>query len=166
MDELLLWLRATIVGDKAKAEAATAGPWRWTGDYPEGTCPHGYEWTDHGPDLQSGDDYVITTSGYDASGLNIKDVDAEHIAQHDPRDTVARCDAELAILDEHAPVHAWRPFSARPGRGDGEHVGCKKCVTWIEGRIPEREAYPCRTVRLLAQGYRHRPGWKQEWRPE
>ncbi len=26
--------------------------------------------------------------------------------------------------------------------------------------------YPCRTVRLLASGYRHRPGYReQEWKP-
>lgn len=76
-------------------EGVTPGPWTWDGDTfsdaPEHKCPHGTQWTDHGPDLVRGnpdgstfeefdaDDLVITSNGYDASGLEIKTADAEFI---------------------------------------------------------------------------------------
>ncbi|MDG5773906.1 hypothetical protein [Mycolicibacterium fortuitum] len=74
----------------------TPGPWTWDGDTfadaAEHKCPHGTQWTDHGPHLVRGnedgsafdewsaDDMVITSNGYDASGLEIKTADAEFIA--------------------------------------------------------------------------------------
>jgi hypothetical protein len=68
---------------------------------------------------------------------------------NDPQDTIARCEAELAILDEHqsvaVPLMAWR--------------GCGTCKDPIAGPA----AFPCRTVRLLATGYRHRDGYREEW---
>ncbi len=86
------------------AEAATPGPWHWEGDAPDGApehCPHGTEWTDHGPDLLPADsgppDYksVITSSGFDASSLHISDADAAYIAAANPQ-------AVLALLDRVA----------------------------------------------------------------
>jgi hypothetical protein len=79
---------------------------------------------------------------------------------NDPQDTIARCEAELAVLDEHPPI----PLSET-------HDGCKTCVTWLddEGQhefgIAVSELWPCRTVRLLAGGYRHQPGYQDEWKP-
>jgi len=63
----------------------TPGPWTWEGDSPSDVrphvCPHSTEWTDHGPDLWGGDgEPVITSYGYDASGLNVKQDDARLIA--------------------------------------------------------------------------------------
>jgi hypothetical protein len=66
---------------------------------------------------------------------------------NDPQDTIARCEAELAILDEH-----------RAGRGIDPGELC--CVTC--GDFPQ-VLFPCRTVRLLASGYRHRPGYEEAW---
>ena len=69
---------------------------------------------------------------------------------NDPRDTIARCEAELAILDEH-----------KPDRGiDPDEMCCTTC-----GDYPQVE-YPCQTVRLLGAGYRHRRGYLPEWAPE
>jgi len=54
----------------------------------------------------------------------------------------ARCEADLAILDEHAPQ-------------DGEPGKCRRCITDRQG-YPEEWAdddYPCRTVRLLLSAY-------------
>ncbi|WP_087075917.1 hypothetical protein [Mycobacterium dioxanotrophicus] len=81
---------------KAALEGVTPGPWTWDGDTfsdaAEHKCPHGTQWTDHGPDLVRGnedgsaieeysaDNDVITSGGYDASGLEIKTADAEFIA--------------------------------------------------------------------------------------
>lgn len=80
---------------KAALEGVTEGPWTWDGDTfsdaPEHKCPHGTHWTDHGPNLVRGnedgstfDDWspdamVITSNGYDASGLEVKTADAEFI---------------------------------------------------------------------------------------
>lgn len=63
---------------------------------------------------------------------------------NDPRDTIARCDAELAILD----LHASNDFEKYPE--------CAHCAA---------EHFPCRTVRLLGSGYQHEPGYRQEWAP-
>ena len=60
---------------------------------------------------------------------------------NDPQDTIARCEAELAILDEHGPWDL-----------DADAY-CSAC-----GDVPQ-VAYPCRTVRLLTGGYKHRPGF-------
>jgi Family of unknown function (DUF6221) len=64
------------------------------------------------------------------------------MAPADPRDTISRCEAELAILDEHSP-------------GEIEPEACRRC----KGSL----AVPCRTVRLLGSGYKHRPGWEIRW---
>ncbi len=60
---------------------------------------------------------------------------------NDPQDTIARCEAELGILDEHGPYET-----------GGENY-CSAC-----GDVPQI-AFPCRTVRLLASGYKSRPGF-------
>jgi hypothetical protein len=83
----------------------------------------------------------------------------EHIALNDPQDVIARCEAELAILDEHGPTN-WTSY------GD---TLCRRC-RWEEGEL-ERDlendtnwvVFPCRTVRLLASGYKHREGYAQHW---
>lgn len=73
----------------------------------------------------------------------IGDCAAAHIAWHDPLSVLARCEAELAILDEHGPGKY----------GDA----CRCCYGTL--------AYPCQTVRLVGSGYRHRPGYLREWAP-
>jgi len=80
---------------------------------------------------------------------------AAHIALNDPQDTIARCEAELAILDEHYP------------QDRGESIPGADCgICWHVGVPGASEPYPCRTVRLLASGYKHRPGYREEdWKP-
>jgi Family of unknown function (DUF6221) len=85
--------------------------------------------------------------------------EADHIRRHDPRSIVARCEAELAILDEHAQVPAGY-------RGEGilaGEYGCRVCHCHEQGTDPEGA---CHTVRLLGAGYRHRAGYRVEWLPE
>ena len=86
---------------------------------------------------------------------------------NDPRDTIARCEAELAILDEHFiltnenRLEAYEEFSVVPwgakgGTGD-QGSGCVTCHYYAQGGV---KGYGiCRTVRLLAGGYRYRPGF-------
>lgn len=61
---------------------------------------------------------------------------------------IFRCEAELAILDEHPPNDS---FGA-------DDICCSTC-----GDVPQ-VPFPCSTVRLLASGYRHRPGYREEWK--
>lgn len=69
-------------------------------------------------------------------------------ARPDPRremhDAIADCEAKLAILDYHVSNN----FEKYPE--------CTHCAV---------EHWPCRTVRLLASGYRHRDGYRQGWKP-
>ena len=79
--------------------------------------------------------------------------EARHIALNDPQDVIARCEAELAILDAHEQDEGWCLYCERNCKCD---LG-DDCVedSW--------RAYPCPTVRLLASGYRHREGYAGHW---
>ena len=80
---------------------------------------------------------------------------------NDPRDTIARCEAELAILEEHA------------SDGDGRWPQCVRCADTHParcecGRLAGEHwrgaySYPCTTVRLLGSAYKHQPGYREEW---
>lgn len=83
---------------------------------------------------------------------------ADHIALNDPHAVIARCEADLAKLDEHA---------------DNGNGSCRTCAAWDDPIDPETgsrrteddiqatpAAHPCRTVRLIAWGLRHcAPGY-------
>lgn len=71
---------------------------------------------------------------------------------NDPRDTIARCEAELAILGEYEAARLVAD-AAREQRGG---VGGA-----VYGLVRGLE----RVVRLLACGYGHRDGYRQEWAP-
>ena len=64
---------------------------------------------------------------------------------NDAGEQTARCEAELAILDEHHYMNL----------GD-----CGRCRGY--GPHSLFMPYPCTTVRLLASGYKHRPGYREE----
>ncbi|MEO3860904.1 DUF6221 family protein [Acrocarpospora sp. B8E8] len=128
MPEVAVWLRSTIEGDKAAAEAIGAGVWT--------VAKAGRAELDELAILDDG--RPIIDSGWEGGGVYDADV-AHHIALHDPRDTIARCEAELAELDRHQPNFA----------GD-----CTRCD----------QVAPCEAVVIKARGYRHRPGWK-DWEP-
>ena len=76
---------------------------------------------------------------------------------NDPQDTIARCEAELAILDEHGPT-GWTAYGDRM---------CRRCV--YQDDEPEQDElhrwvpYPCRTVRLMLGAYRYRKGFNPDW---
>lgn len=90
--------------------------------------------------------------------------EADHIRRSDPRDAVARCEAELAVLDE---LEAARKRMASEQADYG---------AWVRGQAPgerprfdgpDRSLIPGleRAVRLIGSGYQHRPGYLEEWRP-
>lgn len=119
LTEMVEWLRREIESEKLAAEKATPGPWRWSdlsGQVRE--------------DSQFG--RAVTTAARTVADL-------VHIATHDPRDTIARCGAELAIIDAHYPID---PCDA--------HDASLNTIA-------------CPTLEHLAHGRRHRPGWKEGW---
>ena len=93
---------------------------------------------------------------------------------NDPQDTIARCEAELAILDEHGPLPDCSAEMIAKYRAAGfpeaqiaameAMVSCARCHVPVDDAYEDEEQclpveYPCRTVRLLASGYKHRPGF-------
>lgn len=123
MSDLLLWLRSTIEGDKALAEAVKDPA-----------------------EISMGAEYVDNCGSDEA---------AEHIRRHDHRDTIARCEAELALLDKLTPVlRQLGEIAYSEGQG-AEHPD--KPGEYIADEAAEY------LVELLAAGYRHRPGFKPEW---
>lgn len=138
-EDLAPWLRLAILlrRDAAKLAAREGGTWTHDGV--------------HTGNISSLGGQVVYDEG------SPDEYQAAHIAANDPRDTIARCEAELAILDEHAPVSGYAPYGP-------------VCVICCDPGGPGEEAavvdHPCRTVRLLASGYRHWPGYQAEaWKP-
>lgn len=141
-DDLLLWLRATIEGDKAAAEKVRAEVW-----------------TAYEEPWEKGESAMIKVGesgrdGYSCGCCTTGSLDpdrAAHMAIHDPRDTIARCEADLALLDEHAVDDT----------GFGKY--CRVCSEYStkpgEGGELEPAGAPCRTVRILACGYKNRAGY-------
>ncbi|MGW4663201.1 DUF6221 family protein [Streptosporangium sandarakinum] len=157
-EDMLSWLRQQIESDKATAEAAANAPREIEYIYPDGPREDGRRWEHReAPDgghwtYTPGEDRVVSACGGDGvAGAACsccvresegREVDLIHIALHDPRDTIARCEAELYILDCHEGSHE----CASPD---------DNCL-WIEMGA-------CPTVRAMAWARRHRPGYKPEW---
>jgi hypothetical protein len=133
--EMIAWLREQIEGDKAAAGTATPGPWAPDKPWLADVVVSGL--------LGPVADCAVGT-GYRAQSLE----DARHIARHDPNEVIADCDAKLALLESHYDY-----------RGV-----CPRCFDW-ENKPVQRERFPCEVIRLLAQGYQHRDGYRDEWRP-
>lgn len=80
---------------------------------------------------------------------------AEYIGARSPRDVLAQCDAHRRLLKPHHLVH------------DEEFGGlyCQGCGLNVLGRLrTPRSLKHCPTWRGVALAYRHRPGWREEWR--
>jgi hypothetical protein len=88
---------------------------------------------------------------------------------NDPRDTIARCEAELAILDTHYILwrhdtsEAYEEFSVVAIGGANQDHGCVTCHYYSQGGV-KGYGY-CRTVRQLGHGYRHWDGYREGWKP-
>ena len=150
-EEPVAWLRAAILERKAIAEAATCAPWEAEGDDP----------TDDEVWIGLDDDSAIRLvilRGPESHENML------HVAANDPRDVIARCEAELAIMKAHHILHRddhseeWAEFGVTPHPGaSGCDFGCVTCHYRGMGSV-WGQGY-CYTVRALAQGYRHWPGF-------
>jgi Family of unknown function (DUF6221) len=135
-DEAMAWLRRVIEGDKVTAEAAP-GP-AWTADE-DGCC------------VLAGDSGVVAeTVSHD---LGEREQVVRHAILHDPLDVLARCEAELAILDFRALAEVVTTAS-----DDGE-TGERSEARQAKRRLAVLDI----VVGHLASGYRHRLGYAEHW---
>lgn len=150
MDDLITWLRATIESDLAAARAIAGRAWRVDDE----SC--GWFFVSQGEG-----DPLAKSCGCCSVGTLTRE-QAEHIMLQQPRDTIARCEAELAILDLHKPKAGFEYISRM--KEEPRDV-CEICCFESDWGAAYGREYPCDTIRLLAHGYRHRPGWQEGWAP-
>lgn len=173
-DELTAWLRRQVQARLELAREASPhsdGHWwrRETVLYMDGgTAPVGHLYsgeqvTDEDGDVFGGEYIVVYDEGAPS------DAQFDHIAANDPRDTIARCEAELAILDEHYILwrhdtnEAYEEFSVVSIGSANQDHGCVTCHYYGQGGV-KGYGY-CRTVRHLGYGYKFRDGYREEWKP-
>ena len=168
--EMVTWLRGAVTARLVLARKATPGPWAR-----EATGDKGNSWA--AGFVMGEDENPLSGEVEHGRGVVIDGVcesidghlsDGAHIAANDPQDTIARCEAELDILNAHYILHRedrseeYAEYSVTPHPGaHGCDFGCVSCHyrglggVWGQG--------VCYTVRRMALGYRHWPGWKEKW---
>jgi hypothetical protein len=151
-DDLVTWLRRQI---RLRLTLATIVPVvDYQGDEPAPPAPAYRQYVDGVPWYDFTRDSLVrhlVTSGVLVTGeppetwLGAWRMDdlTPLMAPGDPQETLARCKAELAILDQH------------PSNDFEKYPECAHCAV---------EHFPCRTVRLLGSGYKHRAGYREEWK--
>lgn len=139
VDDLIAWLRAQLDEDERVARAAAILPYG---------CA---EWFSGAEGCVFGKDPASELHVRGAV-LSLDDIGA-HIARWDPARVLAEVEAKRRILDLHAESDfPYDPDSAGPGNYSWTPQ-CQGCY----------EDAPCLTVRLLAQPYAGRDGWREEW---
>ncbi|MFB4265317.1 DUF6221 family protein [Nonomuraea sp. GTA35] len=93
----------------------------------------------------SGPDWIAIEAAYAEDFYN--EEAAEHIRRHGVHDVIARCEAELKLLDLHGP---------------NRYGYCLTCDPDSCGCVGSGD-YPCAMVHALLSGFRHREGFKPEW---
>lgn len=143
MDELVTWLRRRIAERKYLAEhTIELGSFAEWEERSSGVLVTG--------DGDDSDPWRGTWVTGDSSVTRLMEA-------NDPQDTIARCESELAILDEHLFIR----IGYRDGAGIERHS--YECAVCEPGQQPDD--YPCRTVRLIGRGYRHWEGYREAWKP-
>ncbi|MEU4224302.1 DUF6221 family protein [Nonomuraea sp. NPDC026600] len=157
MSDLLSWLKTTIEGDLAAARAAdeaSPGPWVNTGQAGQDDA-----WQIHG--APTGETEVnwdgpepvespallqVATLNYSDGGGVWEREAADHIVLQQPRDTIARCLSELAIVDEMIPTPNERllrliaaGYQNRPGWRDEWHPTPPHVREWLAGSEERRK---------------------------
>jgi hypothetical protein len=135
-DDLTVWLRRAVEARKALALGAIE-----LGNLPE--------WTEPTSGVLVTTEPTASDIWYGTWALGDSTL-SQLMAANDPQDTIARCEAELAILDDHAGVPV-------PGGS------CPTCIVMHDG--PYRPKSPCKLIYMVAAGYRHWPGYQAEWVP-
>lgn len=161
-DDLVAWLMATLDDVEREARAAEAvapSPWaapQW--ESPDGRRRDtGNIHTSAGPghDLRYRDGDLWDDEG--STSLQAPLAAVVHIAGQDPAVVLAGVEADRAIIAEHesrGPINEQWSWSR-------EYPWCVRCSDADEGPTD----WPCRTILLVASRYRHRPGYREEWKP-
>ncbi|MFD0902348.1 DUF6221 family protein [Actinomadura sediminis] len=76
------------------------------------------------------------------------DTAQDYLTRFQPARVLAEVEAKRRIIEEHAPTPT-------PGGLSPLYCGTGEAWSHLDGS--------CVTLRLLAQGYRHRDGWRKEW---
>lgn len=147
-DDMLSWLRRQIEARKALAESASPWPWSANAEHDEVLAVDGERVAD----------------GFALSGNQLRNT-VDHIVFNDPRQIIADCEAQLALIDLHGTtVKKGGPavFSDEDGRQltSGHEVTCSVC-----GWVSDDPTSGCETVRLLALPYADVDGYREEWKP-
>jgi hypothetical protein len=147
MTDLVAFVRACLDDDERVARAATPGPWR----------------LDAG--LRLPEQIDVVSVDYFTVCEDLEDTDAVHIARHDPVRVLADIKAKRAILELHDGEHYCPELktgvyphdwpSAAPWGSAGE--------AWRHASSEHFEG-PCPTLRLLAQPFAGKEGFREEWR--
>jgi hypothetical protein len=145
MSDLVTWLRAQLDEDERVAREASGDAWV-TG------ASQGYEYA------RPGDIYAISHQGQPAriaQGTRCgPDISAEqssdHIARHHPARVLAEVAAKRAVFD-HADHWARTLHQTPEGWTSEGATAYRMAMEW--------------TLRLLAQPYADRPGYREEWKP-
>lgn len=135
MDDLMQWLGEQLDIDTARAQETAA--------------EYGAEWTAH-PRTDS----VSSNSGADV--IDEPGVPAEFIAEHDPARVLLETDAKRQLIRELLDYEA--QFDSDRGCG---HSAEYFASGLHNGHMPK----DILGLRLIASGYSHRPGFREEWRP-
>jgi hypothetical protein len=142
-DEAVGWLRQVIEGDLAEARGLLSEAWgdrAWgvedCGDTAAGYCPCIVYQGEYKPFDEPQVPFIRYIADAESPEL------AAWIAKHDLRSAIARCDAELAILDVCQRTGEAAEF---PDHAGGYADGLEDAV------------------KILASGYRHREGYAQHW---
>jgi hypothetical protein len=144
VDELAAFVRQQLDDDErvARRAAETQGA-TWRGG------PSMVEGGPHTVRRQDTKELVVLTR----QDRPAPDAAVDHIARWDPARVLAEVEARRRILAEHKPMD---------GVGD-RIVGCHTC-SWRDDWDELHVEHPCPTLRLLAQPYAGRDGWREEWR--
>ena len=175
-DEAVAWLREQIEDDKQAALIISNGgfaPERWDTDPPGQVNPERLTQAKAVDALLADDDPAFPLDGYwvalyawerendepETARVRASDLpaaivndgrrEADHIRRHDPLNTVADCEAKLAILD------ACLPDASMDEAVDNGDISAEEYVS--------TEAMGAIVLRLLAAGYRHRDGYARYW---
>ena len=148
-DEAVAWLRRAVLARLEIARKADTGE-QWEADRHydglytvdlkpgDGMVPDGQDWQDAQAGMKDACSYE------NPRFLTMFIFHAQHVAANDPPDTIARCEAELGILDLHA-LWAAGP-SAHPA------MGAAACAV-------------SDAVRHVARAYRYWEGYAEHWGP-
>jgi hypothetical protein len=145
VDDLITFLRQQLDEDERVARAADPGPWAVIPCESE-TAAIGHT---------SGPHPMPCVVHRDEYGDGIKVADAEHIARWDPARVLAEVEVKRCILDEILRYEA---------KIDSEWGCCHSAEAIAAGQCPETKPSDIPAIRLLAQPYAGRDGWREEWR--